>query len=520
MADSQQPAAPGPASERSHGQILKSSVIIGGSSLFNVGFSVVRMKVLALLLGPSGVGLLGLYTSIADVVRSMAGLGINNSGVRQIAEAVGSGDMRRVARTVTTLRRVAVFSGALGGILLAAFSGPVARLTFGDEQHAPWVALVGLVVFFMDVAAGQGALLQGMRRIGDMARISVLGAISGTVCSIGIVYIYYRHGAAEQGVVPALVCVAALGSLASWWYARKIKVDRTPLTLQEFSQETKALLQLGLVFMSTTLMSMGMAYLIRIILCHQLGVAAAGHYQAAWALSGFFIAFIVQAMGADFYPRLTAVAADNAECSRLVNEQVEVGLLLAGAGVVATLTLASWVIAIFYTAEFAPAVEVLRWMSLGMLLRVACWPMGFILVAKGAGKLFFWTEVASSLIQVGLVWGGVRWFGLTGTGIAFFGLYAVYFVGIYLIVNRLYGFRWSAANGRLARLFVPLVAGVFVGPYLLPATAAMILGGVATVFLAVHALRTLGSLIPQGKLPSTVQKILKRLGFAAAKTDS
>src|SRR5436853_5685838 len=100
-------------------------------------------------------------------------------------------------------------------------------------------------------------------------------------------------------------------------------------------------------------------------------------------------------MGSDCYPRLTAAAKDHAECNRMVNEQAEISLLMAGPGVLATLTLAPVVIALFYTTKFAGAVEPLRWICLGMALRVIAWPMGFIVLAKGAQKIFFWTEIAA-----------------------------------------------------------------------------------------------------------------------------
>ncbi len=93
-------------------------------------------------------------------------------------------------------------------------------------------------------------------------------------------------------------------------------------------------------------------------------------------------------MGSDFYPRLTAVARDHAECNRLVNEQAQIGLLLAGPGVIATLTFAPLVIAMFYASTFAGAVEPLRWICLGMALRVVAWPMGYIVLAKGAKRHF------------------------------------------------------------------------------------------------------------------------------------
>src|SRR2546428_12909503 len=74
-----------PAGKHTYGQILKSSALMGGSTVANIAVSVVRAKAMALLLGPSGVGLLGLYSSILNLTHSVAGMGINQSGVRQIA---------------------------------------------------------------------------------------------------------------------------------------------------------------------------------------------------------------------------------------------------------------------------------------------------------------------------------------------------------------------------------------------------------------------------------------------------
>src|SRR5204863_3511868 len=141
------------------------SALIGGASALTVVIGIVRVKAMAVLLGPAGVGLFGLYNSIADLTRNVAAMGINSSGVRQIAEAVGTGDAVRIARTITVLRRTTIVLGVIGAALLAIFSKPVATLTFGTDQHAYGVALLSLVVLFRLVADGQGSLIQGMRRI-------------------------------------------------------------------------------------------------------------------------------------------------------------------------------------------------------------------------------------------------------------------------------------------------------------------------------------------------------------------
>jgi antigen flippase len=463
---------------------------------------------MAVLLGPAGIGLLGVYSAIADLTRVIAGMGINTSGVRQIAEAVGSGDDQLIARTVTTLRRVAFFTGALGSLLLVILSRPVSRLTFGDDGHAGAVALLALAVLFGEISAAQGALVQGMRRIADLAWISVLGALYGTLFSIPIIYIF-----GESGLVPALVCVAAMAILTSWWYARKIKVERVHLTLNELFVESKALLKLGLVFMITGFMAMGAAYLVRIIVLHEIGVEAAGFYQAAWILGGLYAGVILQAMGADFYPRLTAVANNHLECNQLVNEQAEVGVLLAAPGIIATLVFAPLAIELFYSEKFGPAVEILRWICMGMMIRVISWPMGFIILAKGLGKIFFWAELICSGLLVAFTWLCVLGFGVSGTGIGFFAMYVANVLINYMIANRLSGFKWSSANLRLMLLLAPLVLIVFVGGVILSPVQATILGVIILLMASIYSLKTLLALLSTGRLPHAVQKALFMFGL-------
>jgi PST family polysaccharide transporter len=221
-------------------------------------------------------------------------------------------------------------------------------------------------------------------------------------------------------------------------------------------------------------------------------------------------------MGADFFPRLTGVAGDNTQCNRLVNEQAQVSLLLAGPGVIATLTFASVVIALFYSAWFGAAVEVLRWICLGMTLRMITWPMGFIIVVKSEKKLLFLTELAWTVVNVGLSWICVRSFGLNGAGIAFFGSYVFHGLMIYQIVRRLYGFRWSAANRQIGLLYLSLTAVVFCGFHVLPHLWAITVGALVTFISGVYSLRVLLNLVSLERIPKPMLRLLVRFGFVCS----
>jgi PST family polysaccharide transporter len=506
---------PGKAQEASpkhaHAQILKSTALIGGSSIVNIGFGIVRTKAMALLLGPSGVGLMGLYSSIADLTQSLAGMGIQSSGVRQIAEAVGSGEEDRVARTATVLRRVSMIFGVMGGLLLVVLSRPISTFTFGSDRQAAGVALLSLAVFFREVSVGQGALIQGMRRISDLARVTVLGGLFGTLITIPVIYIFR-----ERGIVPSLVAVAGVSIITSWWYSRKVHIRKPPMVLSEVSREASALLKLGVAFMASGFLTMGAAYAVRMIVLRLAGFEAAGLYQAAWALGGLYVGFVLQAMGADFYPRLTGVAKNNAECNRLVNEQAQISLLIAGPGVIATLTFAPLIVAVFYSPAFAPAVQLLRWICLGMTLRVVAFPMGYIVLAKGAQQIFFWTDVAATVVHVGLAWLLVTRFGVNGAGAAFLGLYLWHAVFIYLIVQRLTGFQWSPINRKLGTIFLLLTGAVFCCSVLLPYWLAMTIGVALLAFSSIYSVRTVLTLLPVSAIPPIVRSWLPRLGLASA----
>jgi antigen flippase len=498
--------APAPQEKGTHVQILKSTALVGGSSVVNIAMGIVRTKAMAMLLGPAGFGLAGLYMSVATLTQSIAGMGINSSGVRQIAEATGSGESERVARTATVLRRTSLVLGLLGVILLVLFSKQVSTLTFGSNGHAGAIGLLSLAVFLNLVSAGQSALIQGLRRIADLARMSVLGSLFGTLITIPIIY-FFR----EAGVVPSLIGVAAMTLLTSWWFSRNVGIQTPSLTASHVRHEANALLKLGFAFMASGLLTMGSAYLVRVLLVHKLGLEATGLYQAAWTLGGLYVGIILQSMGADFYPRLTACATDNKKVNRMVNEQASVSLLLAGPGMLATLAFAPLVISMFYAPKFGPAVGILRWVCLGIALRAISWPMGFIIVAKGAQTLYLLSELAWTVVHLGLAWTLLEGFGLNGTGMAFFGSYVFHVVLIYSIVSRLSGFRWSDSNKKTIFIYVALIGTVFCSSLVLPMRWATIFGGVVAVLSAVNSVSVLLRLVPEEQIPARLRGLAASL---------
>jgi PST family polysaccharide transporter len=417
---------------------------------------------------------------------TVAGFGIGSGAVRSVAEAAGAGDLERVARTAAALRRTTRVLGAVGAVVLALLSWPISSFTFKSSRHAWPLVILAVTVFTGLVSAGQTSLVQGMRRIGDLSRLNVVGGLLGTLAAVPLLICL-----GQTAILPLILACSLITMLASWWYARKLSLETLRLTWRETWAETRGMLQMGVAFLVTGILAALVAYVIRALVVRDLGMEAAGHYQAAFSLAGVYAGFVLQAMGADFFPRLTAMAHDNLQCNRLVNEQSEVSLLLVGPGVLFTLAFAPVVIHVFYAASFQPAVELLRWFAIGLLLRVISWPLGFILVAKGLACLFMWTELVSNMVYVALLFVGVHYVGLVGTALGFIGYYAFYLAMIATIAWRISGFRWSESNLRYGVSVIGVALGLLGLSFAIKETVVAVIGSGGALAFGFFSLRRL-----------------------------
>ena len=423
----------------SYRQILRSLSIIGGASVINILVGLLRIKVAALLLGPAGVGLIGLFSNLISTGAGIAGLGFGNVGTRQIAQAAASDSVR-----VATARR-ALFWGTLslavlGGTAFWALRNVLADRVMGEPALANDIGWLSLAVALSIASASQNALLNGLRRIGDIARVSIASAILSTLAGIGALWAWGHDG---------IVIYVIAGPLASfvfghWYVSRLPRMNARRQRFGDMAVEWKVLASLGFAFMVAGLAGTAGQLLVRLLVQRELGTEALGHFHAAWAISMTYIGFVLGAMGTDYYPRLAAVIHDHVAVNRLVNEQMEVALLLSAPILLAMLGLAPWVIELLYTNQFGEAVEVLRWQVLGDVLKIASWPLGFILVAAGAGKTFVATEwlAMGSFVALTVVLLPVT--GLPATGISFLGMYVIYLFAVFVLARRRTGFHFNA----------------------------------------------------------------------------
>lgn len=495
----------------SYRRILKTSSIIGGASVVNISIGLVRVKILAVLLGPTGIGLASLYTGLMSTATAVGSMGIGTVGTRQIAEALAQEDQRALAVARRAIFWCAFLLAGTGALIVWTFRTVLAVKVLGGPEYSAQVGWLALGVALSVAGASQGALIQGMRRIGDMARLTVYGAVLNTALGAALLW---RWG--HAGLVAYVLAVPLASFLLGHWFVSRLpKANFGDISIQDMARQWESLLRLGIPFMGAGLVGALVQLWIRVEVGNNLGADALGHFQAAWTISMNYIGFVLGAMAADYYPRLTGVINDHEAATRLVNEQTEIALLLSAPVFIVMMGLAPSVIHLLYSAEFSPAVELLRWQILGDVLKVASWPLGFVLLAAGNGKAFFWTETAALAVMGGLIAGFSSSIGLKITGIAFLMCYAVLLPLVYFSAKRRINFHWTSTSAQLIIITFTLCIAVAVTSTLfwwgafVAAASAMVFGLYTLVRLA--NMSKVGGFA--GRIAAFSQKEISRFGF-------
>ena len=480
----------------SYRQILRSSSIIGGASVINILIGLIRNKAAAMLLGPTGIGLIGILQSLIATASTASSLGLNSSATRQIAEAATQTDNKAMASVRRALFLATLGLATTGAFIFWLLRDILAKQVLNDVSLTSTVGWLAVGVALTVASGSQAALLNGLRRIGDIARISVLSALLSTAIGVGALLIW-----GKAGILGYILAAPIASFLLHHHYVSTLPVLAQPSTaLPQLIEQMRTMTRLGLSIMFAGLVVIVGQLIVRSMVQRELGPEALGYFQAAWTISMTYIGFVLQAMGTDYYPRLTAVIHDKIITNRMVNEQTEVALLLSGPILLAMLGSAPWIIDLLYSNQFSEAETVLRWHVIGDILKIVSWPLGFILLASGDGKAFLLTELLGITVFATLTWIGLPLLGINATGIAFLGMYIAYLSVMFQLTRRRTGFRWNTNISQQLITLLVFASLVFTASYW-SKFAGLALSICGSTIFGIYSVKRLTNMVsPNGRL--------------------
>lgn len=422
----------------SYRQIVKATSLFGGVQFFQIIISIIRSKFVALLLGPAGMGVVGLLTATTGLVAGLTNFGLGTSAVKNISEANATDNHERIATVITVVRRLVWITGILGAFVTLVISPWLSQFTFGNRDYTISFIWISITLLLNQLSTGELVVLQGLRKLQKLAKTNVYGSLAGLIISIPL---YYKFGV--EGIVPVIIITAASTLFFTWLYTRNIDTTISRVSRSTTILEGKNMLIMGFMISMSGLISLIVAYLIRIFINRTGDVADVGFYSAGFTIINTYVGMVFTAMGTDYYPRLSLVASDNKLCTEHINQQSEIALLILAPILITFLVFLNWAIILLYSSQFLSITHMVYWATLGIFFKALSWAVAFVFLAKGASKLFFWNELGGSIHGLGLSMLGYHYGGLTGLGISFLVSYFVYFIQVHAIAKIKYNFSFS-----------------------------------------------------------------------------
>ena len=397
----------------SYSHVLKYTGIFGGVQGLNIVVSLVRNKLVAVLLGPNGMGLASLFNTTVNFISQATNFGISFSAVKHVSELFERGEEEAISHFVKVVRGWSLLT-ALIGMLVCIVAGPLlSSFTFAWGNHTLHFVLLSPAVGLLAITGGEMAILKGARQLRSLAVIQIYTVLSALVISIPIYYFFD-----QAGIVPVIVLMALVSMLLTIRHSYRLY----PLRLRGAKGilgEGMAMVRLGVAFVVAGVMGSGAEMLIRSYLNVVTGdLDVVGLYNAGFMLTITYAGMVFSAMETDYFPRLSSVNNDVTALSLTVNRQIEVSLLIVSPMLAALIIALPILIPLLFSSKFLPMVGMAQVAVFAMYVKAITLPISYITLAKGDSVGYMVLEAIYDVILVLLIIFGYRQWGLFGTGVA------------------------------------------------------------------------------------------------------
>ena len=482
---------------------LKTTSLFGGVQIFSIIVSVLRNKVVALLIGPAGVGLITLYTSTLTLITSLTDFSLQVSAVRDVSLAYNNRENKKFRHTIAVFSRIVWFTGLLGTIVCLCGSPFWSKLTFETYDYTLGFVVLSIVLLLQQLQNGKNVILQGTLHYRYLAVSGFIGNIVGLLTTIPI---YYFWGV--DGIVLVLLLSAFTSFALPYYFVNKLGFTYENISLFSAIKEGINMLKQGFALSINFFLSSLVFYIIRAFITKQGGVSELGLYAASYAIVNGYIGLIFQSMAKEYYPRLCAISSNNIKMGQKINNQIYLTLLIVGPLIIIFLIFSDIVLVLLYSEKFKPASLLMALSMVGILFQTPAWCISHSFLAKGDNKFFLVFETFSKFSNLLLdIIFYIKW-GLVGLGISFILGYFLYLLQNVIVCKKKYRY---IVDLSLCKLFSMWIFVVFVALFLviILSTIYRLIFGTLIIFLVLcYSYVKLNKIID---VNSSVKKICNKL---------
>ena len=350
-----------------------------------MGSALIRAKLIAMILGPLGVGLNSLFLSSLLVLQQVSSMGIYQSGVREMSIANDKNSFE-FARIRWTFFRLSRCCGLFGVLIMILLSPILSYCLFDGLSMTLHFLFLSFALYFMNQYNAVSSLLQATGNLRLMSKSTMVGTIAGLLISVVCICTFRING-----IIPAMV-----GGYICLWASFKYfngqvsyyELKETPSNTV-FVNNSKPIIKLGLVLMVSSVMITLFTFLLNVIIKKWGSVEDVGFYQSIVSImsQSLLIANIV--LASDFYPRLSSVNTDTKQVKQTVDLQLDLLLCLVSPISALLIVFAPLVVWILYTSEFYIVIDLLRISAISLVARIVWMVFSYVILAKGDKKSYF-----------------------------------------------------------------------------------------------------------------------------------
>ena len=437
---------------KTYTHILKYTGLFGGVQGLGILVGIVRNKLVALLLGAEGMGLMSLFNSTTKLISDSTNFGLSMSAVRELSAAFEQHDETNMRRCIDSVRLWSMLTALLGMAVCMMISPILSRWVFGWGDHSLHFVLLSIVVFLMAVTGGELAVLKALRQLKSLAKISFLNIVGALITSIPLFYIWR-----QAAIVPSLIIVALTQMLLTIYYSHRqyaIHFNWSKTLLLQGSP----MLKIGVAFVLAGILGSGADFLIRRYLNVLGSVETVGLFNAAYMMTMTYAGLVFSAMETDFFPRLSSIKHTGALLNETVNSQIEVSLLLISPMLVVFMVGVPVLLPLLYSREFVSLQVMVQTLVLAMYWRAVKLPIAYIPLAKGNSRLYLLVEAIYDVALVLAVIAGFHYYELLGAGIAITLVSALDFLMLFYFMHTTY--QYNISNSVWQYLGIQLMFGL------------------------------------------------------------
>ena len=415
-------------------RVITAIGLLGSAQAINIACSVLRNKLMAVWVGPAGVGLNSILVNASTMVSTGTQLNIRDSAVRDLSTPMPDDAL---ALKTAAVRRWCLLLGVIGVVATIVLSPLLSAMAYGGSW-ANWYyfALIAPAVFFTAYSAGEMAILQSCGRLKDLARANLIGGLGATVISLPLIYLF-RLGS----IVYVIDIYAAALSLIL--FLMRERGPRLPsgvhLDFKTLWAQGRSFLALGFTISFSVLLTSVTNYIFSAYINSTGGEDVLGTYQSGYTLVNSYVGIIFAAIAVEYYPRLTRFISRPKTARVLMSHEFVLVVRLITPVAVIFVALSDFIVRLLYSAQFEGVVPFITFAIAGTVLRGVSLCYAYRILAAGDSKAYIFTESVS--VTVGLILNIIAYsqWSYLGLGISYIVWYVFYTALTAVVCRRRYG---------------------------------------------------------------------------------